>query len=287
MAAPRPPAASARIPPRPLAPSPAARAARRGAVLAVLLLALSAAPPAVRPAAAAFLGEPVPGVEVHRLRHGLDLDYTSRKVTSSRWNSPLTMNNVRLVARETYGAFAWRDVLINVSGIFGVSRAEIDFGTVDMQDAGVFWETYAPGTAPVGDSRRSLVFGDTYGSSIGASMRGRFFYLGKLPVAAGAQILYSESADTGLPAMKLRYNEWDFFAGTSWEASYLSYYSGLDASFLVGELSLPDRATDLDQDAILGVFGGLRMEFYRHLVFAVELRLLNQSALSTQVVYRF
>jgi hypothetical protein len=85
----------------------------------------------------------------------------------------------------------------------------------------------------------------------------------------------------------MRSNEWDFWLGTQWEQPRLSFYAGLDASILIGELSLPNQATDLDQADMIGVFGGLKMKFYRHLLFATELRLINQTALTGQMVYEF
>lgn len=252
----------------------------------VLLLALAAGLAGARPADAAFFGEPLPETAYRTFRHGVELDRTVRKVTSSRWTSPVTLRGIHLVARETYGLMQWQEVLINVSALFGVGKAELDFGVVDMQDGGTFWDTYAPNTGQIG-SRRDLKFGETYGAAWGGSLRARLFRLGAHEVGGGVQVLYSQSTDTGLPAMRLRYNEWDFFLGTRWEERFISFYMGLDASYLVGELELPDRATDLDQEAILGAFGGFKLRFYRHLLFAAELRLVNQASYSGQLVYTF
>lgn len=269
--------------PRPIPiPFPAPLAAAMAA-LALALLAL-VVPDGAR---AAFLGDPAPDAPYGTFRHGLDLDRTVRKITSSRWNSPVTLRNTRLMARESYGVARFQGIDVNLSALFGISRAEIDFGTVDMQDGGTFWETYAPGTTAVGESRRTLVFGDTFGSSWGAAVTARLLRFPNYEVSGGAQLLYSQSTDTRLPAMRLRYNEWDFFLGTSWKQKYLSLYAGLDASFLVGELQLPDRATDLDQQSIVGIYGGFKYRFYRHLLFASELRLINQSSYSAQLVYTF
>jgi hypothetical protein len=269
---------------------PSARPSPRriGVALSVLLPALLAGALAgARPAAAAYFGAPVPDTGYHQFQHGLEADRTVRKLTSSRWTSPVTLRNLRLVARESYGVLRWQDVRMDASVLFGVSKAEIDFGTVDMQDGGVFWEKYAPGTTVPGTSRRSLQFGDTYGSSWGGGLRARLFRLGQHEVGGGVQVLYSQSTDTRLPAMRLRYNEWDFFLGSRWEERFVSFYAGLDASYMVGELQLPDRATDLDQDALLGLFGGLKMKFYRHLLISTDLRLINQASFSAQLVYTF
>jgi hypothetical protein len=270
--------------PRPFPRSSSVSRPPLAAVLAGLLVLALALP---GPARAAFLGDPTPEAPYGTFRHGLDLDRTVRKITSSRWNSPVTFRNTRLMARESYGIARFQGVDVNLSALFGISRAEIDFGTVDMQDGGTFWETYAPGTTTPGDSRRVLSFGDTFGSSWGAAVTARLLRFPNHTVSGGAQILYSQSTDTRLPAMRLRYNEWDFFLGTRWKQKYMNFYAGLDASFLVGELQLPDRATDLDQKNILGIYGGFKYRFYRHLLFSSELRLINQSSYSAQLVYTF
>jgi hypothetical protein len=273
--------AAPRTPPRPHPP----QLSLLGLALLVALSAGALIGP--RTVEAAFFGQPGPAVELHHFRHGVDLDYYQRQVNSTRWNPRVTMHNVRIVARETYGIFAWRDVLVNVSGIFGVSRASIDFGAVNLGDA--FWDDYAPDLvrSPPDSAIAPLRFGDTYGSSFGASARARLFRIGELPVAIGGQLIYSQTADSGQPAMRMRSNEWDFWLGTQWEQPRLSFYAGLDASILIGELSLPNQATDLDQADMIGVFGGLKMKFYRHLLFATELRLINQTALTGQMVYEF
>jgi len=262
---------------------PAPRPPAAGPLIALLVLASLAG---AGPAAAAFLGDPVPQAPYRTFRHGIDTDRTVRQVLSSRWTSPLTFRNIRLVARETYGLMRVGDILVNVSALFGISKADLDFGTVDMQDGGTFWSTYAPGTGAVG-SRRDLSFGDTYGSSWGIQGQARLLKFKGHEVAAGLQTLYSQSTDTGLPAMRLRYNEWDLFVGTNWQERFVSFYGGLDASWLVGELQLPDRATDLDQSSIIGIYGGFKMRFYRHLRFASELRLINQASYSLQLSYVF
>lgn len=270
MAAPRPPAAPSR------------------AHLKLLLLAFLLCPLALpRAAAAAFFGEPSPAVERYHFRHGVDLDYTQRQLDSTRWNSPVTMRNTRIVARETYGLWAWGDMLVNVSAIFGVSRASIDFGAVTLGDA--FWDDYAPDLVrnPPDSPIAPLRFGEGFGESFGASAQARLFRVGEFPLAVGGQLLYSQSADAGEPAMQMRSNEWDFWLGTQWAQRRMSFYAGLDASILIGELSLPNQATDLSQADLMGVFGGLKLTFYRHLVFATELRLINQTAITGQMIYEF
>jgi hypothetical protein len=278
MAAPRPPADPYRPPLAPLAP-----AVPLAVLLAVLLCPLAGA----RTAAAASFGEPAPAVELHRFQHGVDLEYTQRQVKSTRWNPRVTMRTSRIVARETYGVFAWRDVLVNVSGIFGVARSTIDFGAVNLGDA--FWDDYAPDLVrnPPDSAIAPLRFGETFGSSFGASARIRLFRIGDLPVAGGGQLIYSQCADTGEPSMRLRTNDWDFWLGTQVTQPHLSFYAGLDASILIGEVSLPNQASDLDQADLLGVFGGLKMLFYRHLRFTTELRLINQTAVTGQMIYAF
>jgi len=275
----RPPASPAVIP----AP-PGVVPLRLPARAAALIVAAALLAPV--PAVAALLGEPTPQASYRTFRHGVDVDRTVRHVTSSRWNSPVTLRNTRINARESYGLMRWRNVLVDASVLFGISKASIDFGTVDMGTS-LFWETYAPGTTAPGETRRALTFGDTFGYSWGGSLRARLFEFKGHEVAAGAQVLYSQSTDTGLPAMRLRYNEWDTFVGTTWEQRYVSLYGGLDGSWLIGELRLPDRATDLDQKSILGVYGGLKMHFYRHLEFVTELRLVNQSSYGVQLNYLF
>jgi hypothetical protein len=274
MAALRPPAASSHALWTPL-------------ILAVLVLPALWLLFGPRAAAAAFFGEPSPAVERYRFRHGVDLDYSQRQLDSSRWNSPVTVRNVRIVARETYGLFAWRDVLVNVSGIFGVSRASIDFGAVSLGDA--FWDAYAPDLVrtPSDSPFAPLSFGEGFGESFGASARARLFRWRKLPVAVGGQLIYSQSADAGQPAMRMRSNDWDFWVGTQWTQPRMSFYTGLDASIVIGELSLPNQATDLSQADLIGVFGGLKLVFYRHLVFATELRLVNQTGITGQMIYEF
>jgi len=253
----------------------------------LLLAAVACSLLGPRAATAGFFGQPGPAVGLHQFRHGVDLDYTQRQLESTRWNSPVTLRNVRIVARETYGVFAWRDVLVNVSGIFGVSRSSIDFGAVNLGDA--FWDDYAPDLVrnPPDSAIAPLRFGESFGSSFGASARVRLLTIRGLPVAGGGQLIYSQSTDTGQPAMRMRSNEWDFWLGTQWDQPHLSFYTGLDASIFIGELSLPNQATDLDQTDLIGVFGGLKLLFYRHLLFATELRLLNQTALTGQMVYQF
>jgi len=242
---------------------------------------------APRAALAGFFGEPAPAVPLHHFRHGVDLDYAQRQVNSTRWNPRVTMRNTRIVARETYGLFAWGDLLVNVSGIFGVSRATIDFGAVNLGDA--FWDDYAPDLVrnPPDSAIAPLRFGEDFGATFGASARARLFRVGDFPVAVGGQLLYSQSNDSGQPAMHMRSNEWDFWAGTQWSQKHLGFYTGIDASILIGELSLPNQATDLDQVDTMGVFGGLKMIFYRHLLFATELRLINQTAVTGQMIYEF
>jgi len=258
------------------------------APILALLSALAAGPLiAPRDAAAAFFGEPGPAVELHRFRNGVDLDYSQRQVNSTRWNPRITLRTTRIVARETYGVFAWGDMLVNVSAIFGVSRSSIDFGAVNLGDA--FWDTYTPDLLrnPPDSGIAPLRFGESYGSSFGASARARLFRLGSFPIAGGAQLIYSQNSDTGQPAMRMRSNDWDFWLGTQWKQPHLSFYTGVDASILIGEVSLPNQASDLDQAQTLGVFGGLKMIFYRHLLFTTELRLINQTALTGQMVYEY
>jgi len=270
MAAPRPPAVPSQF--RPI----------------LLFLAVLVVPVlGPRAAAAAFFGEPAPAVERYHFRHGVDLDYTQRRLDSTRWNSPVTLRNTRIVARETYGLFAWGDVLVNVSGIFGLSRASIDFGAVNLGDA--FWDDYAPDLVrnPSDSPIANLRFGEGFGESFGASARARLFRVGDFPVAVGGQLLYSQSADAGQPSMRMRSDEWDFWLGTQWTQPRMNFYTGVDASILIGELSLPNQATDLNQADLMGVFGGLKLVFYRHLVFATELRLINQTALTGQMIYEF
>ncbi|MFQ5509724.1 MAG: hypothetical protein ACE5FN_10375 [Leptospirillia bacterium] len=260
------------------------RAPRRAARFApLLLLALVLMPASTQ---AAFLGSPNPRVGLYQFHHGVDIDYTERKVTSSRWTPELTFRNVRLTARETYGMFAWRDILVNVSGLFGISRAEMDFGAVDMGDGGTFWNTYDPGGVAVG-AVRDLKFGENFGSTWGGALHARFFKLNSMQVAGGAQIMYSSSSDSGLPAMRLRYNEWDAFLGIEIDRPFLSFYTGANMSWLVGELKLPDRATDIDQKDLIGVYMGMGLKFYRHMDFHLEVRLLNQNSLSGQLSYHF
>ncbi|MBI5135946.1 MAG: hypothetical protein HZA24_01280 [Nitrospirae bacterium] len=242
-------------------------------------------------AQAAYLGNPAPQVrEAYAFRHGLDVDRSVRKLSTSRWNSPVTMRNLRFTARESYGVAAWRDVLVEASGIFGVSRADIDFGTVDLGDVvgAAFWDKFAPDVPHTG-GRRQLTFGDHYGPTVGAALRGRLIEWRGAAVSVGGQLLYTSNSDTGQPAMVLRYNEWDLFAGLSWTGRFMSLYTGWDNSWLVGELTTPDPniATDLDQETGTGVFAGIALHFYRHWDVATELRLINQSAVSVQVLYEY
>jgi hypothetical protein len=245
---------------------------------------------------AGFIGNPAPEVAgVHSFRHGLDMDRTSRKLVTSRWNSPVTLTSTRFAARESYGLTGWKDILIEVSGIFGISKANIDFGTVDLAaapsnlaTAAFFWETYAP-DVPHFNGRRTLTFGDGYGPLLGAALRSRLFEWRGISLSLGGQVMYSRNADTGQPAMDFFYNEWDLFAGASWERRFFSFYAGVDQSWLVGEITTQSDAigTDLDQETALGAFAGTSFHFYRHWDIVGEMRLINQSSFSLQVLYEF
>ncbi|MDH4229359.1 MAG: hypothetical protein OEW11_06360 [Nitrospirota bacterium] len=253
------------------------------------LLALAVAgvwgPGGVSPAAAAYIGPPQP-VPLYTFRNGMDVDFSQRTVTSSRFNPLLTFHSTRYLVRETYGLTRLLGMPINVEALFGISRAELNFGTVDMTDGGTFWNTYAPNTGAVG-SRRALAFGQTFGASYGVGARAQLFRIGNGRFGFGGQILTSTSTDTHLPAMRLRYNEWDAYVGAIHESPFISIYYGADASWLKGELALPDRATDLEQADVLGGYAGMRFRLYRHLSVTSELRMLNQLSWSMQMLYHY
>lgn len=259
---------------------------------ACLAVAANLAVPAVVPtASAAYLGDPAPQVrEAYAFRHGVDVDRTVRKLSTSRWNSPVTLRSLRFAARESYGVAAWRDLLIEASAIFGVSRGEVDFGTVDLGDVvgTAFWDKYAP-DVPHTAGRRQLSFGDHYGPTVGGALRARVFEWRGAAISFGGQLLYTSNSDTGQPAMVMRYNEWDLFGGMSWTGRFMSLYAGADNSWVVGELTTPDPnvATDLNEDTGMGVFAGIALHFYRHWDIATELRLINQSSVSLQVLYEY
>ena len=46
-------------------------------------------------------------------------------------------------------------------------------------------------------------------------------------------------------------------------------------------------ACDLDQENLVGAFAGLKLHFYRHWDIAAEMRLLNQTSVTLQVLYDF
>ncbi len=233
---------------------------------------------------AGMIGIPEPMVKLHTYQHGVEVDYIERKLTSSRWNPVVTYRNVRLMARETYGLMRWGNLLVNVSGLFGVSRPEIQFGTVDLGAA--FWDRYAPDIVHI-SGRAPLTFEQGYGMSLGGSLRMNLFEFWGMDLSAGAQGIYSTASDAGQPSMRLRYNEWDVFVGTLWKKKRLSAYGGFDLSWVTGEISLTGQGSDLDQQTIGGMYGGLVLDFYRHLSFVTELRLFNQSSYSLQLIYHF
>lgn len=235
------------------------------------------------PAFAGYIGMPEPLAQRFVFQHGVDVDYTERTVNASRLTPDATFRNLRIVARETYGIYARGDMLINVSALYGVSRADIEFGAVNLGQT--FWDTYAPGRGVAGVD--VLSFGETFGASFGGSVRARLFRFRGKDISAGLQLLYSESADSGLPAMHLSYNEWDAFIGTAWKQRFISFYAGADMSWLIGELDLPDRSVDLDQKDLYGVFSGMSFRFYRHYTLMTELRAVNQLSIAAQVIYHF
>jgi len=250
----------------------------------------------VAPAQAAFIGNPAPQVAgAYTFRHSLELDRSERKLVTSRWNSPVTMRTSRITARESYGVTAWRDLLIEISGIFGISRSSVDFGTVDLAQNGSnlltaqnFWNTFAPGVSTI-EGRGPLNFDGGYGPVVGAALRTRLWEWRGIALSVGGQVTYASGMDTGLPTLDLAYTEWDGFAGASWERRFFSFYAGVSQSLLVGEMSTqsPDIGTDLAQERALGAFAGSAFHFYRHWDIVGELRLVNPSSFSRQVMYEF
>ncbi len=238
------------------------------------------------PGQAAFMGDPNPDAKRFGFHHSLVFDRGERDITSSRWNSPITLESQSMVARESYGLTGWRDILITLYGQFGINRTRVDFGAVTISQQ--FWQTYAPDTVSNG-ATRGLQFGNSYGPQFGAGAKLRLFDIWGVTLGGGAQVNYTTSNDTRQPALKLRYNEWDVYGGLSWKRRFLGLYTGMNLSWLVGEMLTPDPnvATDLDQNALVGVYAGLSMHFYRHLDLTTEFRMINQSSLSAQLKYNF
>ena len=227
----------------------------RGLILASLLATLFGLPGNVQ---AAFVGNPTPEATRFAFSHSIDFTVSQRALSSTRWTSPVTMESVRLLARESYGLVGWRGFLINVSGMFGVTRNGIDFGTVFLPPE--FWDRYAPDT-PHSAGRRSLFFGEASGVSAGAGLKVRLFEWKGMGMGGAVQLLYTEAKDVGQPSLRLRYNEWDTFFGMSFKRKFMGIYAGATASWLVGEMSTPDPfiATDLDQDTLVGAAAGFTM----------------------------
>ncbi len=243
-------------------------------------------------AEAAFIGDPSPRVKAaFEFRHGMSVDRTIRKLATSRWNSPVTLRSTRITAQESYGLAGWRDLVIEISGIIGIEKSSIDLGLVSLGPVvgNPFWDTYAPDVPHSPDGSRALEFDGDFGPMLGGGLRAQLWEWRGAAISVGGQLTSHRGGDTGQPSLDLSYNEWDLFAGLSWDRRLLSLYAGYDQSWLIGELKTPNPsiATDLDQENLVGVFAGITLHFYRHWDIATEMRLLNQTSVTLQILYDF
>ncbi|MDH5527056.1 MAG: hypothetical protein OEY97_07070 [Nitrospirota bacterium] len=246
------------------------------------------------PAVAGYLGRPDASTPLYAFENGFDMDRTQRTVYVASPSNidvapTVTFNSTRYLVRESYGWGRVFGIPVNVDALLGFSLAKVNFGTVIMQTGPSFWETYAPGTTGPGENFRGLSFGQSYGASYGAAIRGKLFKWKGGQVGVGAQLLKSASTDTRLPAMRLRYNEWDAFLGAMHTGPFIGFYYGVNASALVGELKTPDPdfAMDLEQMDLFGVYAGMDFRFYRNLSFGTELRIMNQLSYSARMTYHY
>lgn len=261
-----------------------------------LLVAAMLAMLAPLPASAGYLGRPDADTPLYTFENGFNADWSQRAVYVAAPSNILiptevTFKTTRYLVRESYGLGRLFSFPVNVDALFGISLADIDFGRVDMQDGGNFWCIYAPGTTPCvgtdGPSFRELPFGQSYGASYGLAINAQLFEWKGGRVGVGAQVLQSASTDTSLPAMRLRYNEWDAFIGSMHTGPNLGFYYGANLSALKGEVRMPTWGVDLEEKSMLGIYAGMTYHFYRNLSFGTELRIMNQLSYSLRVNYHF
>lgn len=119
--------------------------------------------------------------------------------------------------------------------------------------------------------------------AVGGGFKVTLYEQGPVAWGAGGQVLYHESEDSGFP-ITITWHEVDVFSGlTATLRPGIAAYGGLLGSIVTGELRGAGGSADLDQHDLLGLFLGGRASVTRSVFFGLELRLVDQVAVSSRV----